>query len=374
MAELGLSQPERQIGLTAHDFVQAFAAEQVLITRAERVDGTPTVASRWLMRLDNSLSGAGIGGGLPQNHSYLDWFDALDRPDQVTPVKPPEPRPPVEARPRQLSVTAIETWIRDPYAVFARRILRLQPLDPLDADPGAADRGTLIHKILETFMRTYPDSLPPDAGRELMNIGEIYFRQHITRPGVQAFWWPRFLRIADWFVAFETARRNSGISSVLIERKGDMVLDVGSSSFHLTAQADRIDRLADGSLAVMDYKTGQPPTAPQVESWLVPQLSLEAAMAKAGAFPGLPSAPVSELVYLRLSGGRIAGEEKRLKLDVDDVAKTAVERLRGYIAAFDKPDMPYRSRPRPMFKSRFGDYDHLARVREWSSIDGEDGS
>lgn len=374
MAGLGLAQPERQIGLTAHDFVQAISAPNVLLTRAQRVDGTPMVASRWLLRLDNHLRGAGLSGGLPQNDRYLDWFDALDRPDQVTPIAPPAPRPPVEARPKGLSVTAIETWIRDPYSIYANQILRLRPLDPLDANPGAADRGTLIHKILESFMKSYPLELPDNAEQSLIEIGAKEFKKHISRPGVQAFWWPRFLRIANWFIGFEIKRRGDGIQAVLIEQSGVMKIEAGSVEFELRARADRMDRMPDGSLAVIDYKTGQPPTAPQVESWLVPQLSLEAAMAAAGVFPGLDAAPVNELIYLRLSGGRVAGEVKRLKLDVDDVATKAVARLRGYVASFNKIETPYRSRPRPMYKSRFGDYDHLARVREWTSADGDDGS
>ncbi len=372
MAQLGLPQPERQIGLTAHDFVQAISAPHVLMTRAERVDGSPTVPSRWLMRLDNTLMGAGFEQGLPRDQTYLGWFEALDRPDAVTPISPPAPRPPVEARPKGLSVTRIETWIRDPYSIYADQILRLRPLDPLDADPGAADRGTLIHGILEQFMQTYPDDLPDDAKARLITIGDQYFHSHMTRPGVRAFWWPRFLRIADWFTAFERDRRQSGIHATLIEKTGNMTISVGALDFNLRAQADRMDRLPGGSLAILDYKTGQAPTAPQVETGLVPQLSLEAAMAMAGCFPGLDKTPVSELVYLRLTGGRVAGEVKRLKLDVDEVAAKAVAGLRRRIAAFNKLETPYRSRPRPMFKSRFGTYDHLARVREWSSADGDD--
>lgn len=374
MAGLGLAQPERQIGLTAHDFVQAFAAPDVLMTRAQRVDGTPMVASRWLLRLDNCLRGSGVAGGLTQNRRYLDWFSALDRPDQVTPIAPPAPRPPVDARPKGLSVTAIETWIRDPYSIYANQILGLRPLDLLDANPGAADRGTLIHRILETFMNQYRQELPDDAERCLIEIGAAEFQKHMSRPGVQAFWWPRFLRIASWFIEFEEKRRSDAIHAVLIEELGFMKVDAGSATFELRAKADRIDRLPDGGLAIIDYKTGQPPTAPQVESWLVPQLSLEAAMAFAGVFPSLDAAPVRELIYLRLSGGRVAGEVKRLKLDVDDVAEKAIARLRSYVTSFNKPETPYRSRPRPMFKSRFGDYDHLARVREWSSAEGDDSS
>ncbi len=373
MAQLGLAQPERQIGLTAHDFVQAFAAPDILLTRAERVDGTPTVPSRWLMRLDNTLKGAGFTDGLPQDPTYLNWFDGLDRPAQVSPCPPPAPRPPVATRPKGLSVTRIETWIRDPYTIFAEQILRLRVLDPLDANPGAADRGNLIHKILETFMLEFPDTLPADAEAQLIAIGGQEFKRHLSRPGVGAFWWPRFLRIAHWFIDFESQRRTMGIQSPLIEKTGTMEITVGATHFTLRAKADRIDRLTDGSLAIIDYKTGQAPTAPQVETGLVPQLSLEAAMAMAGVFPDLGPAPVSELLYLRLSGGRIPGEVKRLKLNVDAVAKSALKGLRRYIATYDKPQTPYRSRPRPMFKSRFGTYDHLARVREWSSAESEDG-
>lgn len=372
MAQLGLPQPERQIGLTAHDFVQAISAPNVLMTRAERVDGTPTVPSRWLMRLDNTLMGAGFSEGLPKDQTYMSWFEALDRPDAVTPIQPPAPKPPVDARPKGLSVTRIETWIRDPYSIFADQILRLRPLDPLDADPGAADRGTLIHGILEQFMLTYPNDLPVDAEDRLITIGDQYFHAHMSRPGVRAFWWPRFLRIAHWFVTFERDRRNNGIHATLIEKTGNMTISVGAVDFNLRAKADRMDRLSDGSLAIIDYKTGQAPTAPQVETGLVPQLSLEAAMAMAGSFPDLDKTPVSELVYLRLTGGRVAGEIKRLKLDVDEVTAKAMAGLRRRIAAFNKLETPYRSRPRPMFKSRFGTYDHLARVREWSSSDGED--
>lgn len=374
MDGLGLSQPERQIGLTAHDFVQAFSAPHVLLTRAERVDGTPMVPSRWLMRLSNTLLGAKLENGLPKDTTYLTWFEALDRPDAVRPASPPAPKPPVKARPRKLSVTAIETWMRDPYSIYARYVLGLKPLDPLDADPGAADRGTLIHQILETFMNRYRVELPDDAEDRLIEMGADEFQKHLSRPGVQAFWWPRFLRIASWFIAFERHRRERGIETVLVEKSGSLSFKVGDISFELTAKADRMDRLPDGSLAILDYKTGQPPSAKQVETWLVPQLSLEAAMAMEGVFPDLEAAPVRDLVYVRLSGGRVAGEVRTLKLDAEDVARKSIARLKSYVNSFNNPDMPYRSRPRPMFKSRFGDYDHLARVREWSSADGEDGA
>ena len=372
MAQVGLPQPERHVGLTAHDFVQAFATPNVLMTRSERVDGSPTVASRWLMRLENTLKGAGFDHGIPKDGKYLNWFEALDHPKEVKSIQPPAPKPPVAARPNGLSVTRIETWIRDPYSIFAEQILRLKALDPLDQDPGASDRGTLIHGILEEFMNANPSDLPDDAEGRLVHIGDSHFKKHMSRPGVRAFWWPRFLRIAHWFISYERKRRSAGISVELIEKTGNMTVTVGAIEFNLRAKADRMDRMLDGSLSIIDYKTGQPPTAPQVVSGLVPQLSLEAAMVMAGMFPDLASTTVNDLTYLRLSGGRVPGEVKRLKLDVHGVAESALVGLRKLIGIYSNPNTPYRSRPRPMFKSRFGNYDHLARVREWSSSDGGD--
>jgi len=372
MKRFGLPLPERRIGLTAHDFTQAAGAPEVLLTRSERVDGAPSVPSRWLLKLDSRIEAADLGERLPARPELLAWAHALDRPENVTPVAPPRPTPPVDARPRRLSVTRIETWVRDPYAIYAERILRLRPLDPVDADPGAAERGILIHRALERFVEDYPDALPDDPAAALIDIGRQVFEDHLVRPGVRAFWWPRFLRIAEWFAAFERSRRESGMHPLATETAGELAIATGGDPFVLTAKADRIDGAADGRLAIVDYKTGVAPTAPQVETGLVPQLSLEAAMALDGAFAGIETDTIGDLVYLRLSGGRIPGEERVLKLDAMDVAAKALDGLKRRIAAFDNPKTPYLSRPRPMFEGRFGDYDHLARVREWRTAEGDD--
>jgi len=376
MAALGLALPERRIGLTAHDFVQGFLAPEVLLTRSERIDGTPAVASRWLLRLDNCLGALGRPSGLPRRRDLLDWFEALDQPDNrtPTPIAAPAPRPPVEARPNQLSVTRIETWIRDPYAIYAERILGLRPLDPLDADPGAAERGNLVHKTLEKFINSQPEgALAEDAEEQLIGIGREVFDDVLVRPGIRAFWWPRFLRVAHWFIEFENARRVDGTQPLISEADGRMEFSAAGKTFTLTAKADRIDSRPDGSLAILDYKTGAPPTGKQVESGLTPQLTLEAAMAGAGGFGEVTPAPVGELAYIKLSGGRTPGEFKRLKLDINEATDDAMSGLRRLITSFQNPATPYRSRPRPQFKSRFGTYDHLARVREWASADGEEG-
>jgi len=372
MADFGLPSPERRIGLTAHDFVQGFAAPEIMLTRAKRIEGAPTVPCRWLRRLDNLIERLG-GGDLraAATTPWLDWANALDTPRMPRPVQPPRPMPPVETRPDKLSVTAIETLIRDPYSIYAGRILKLRPLDRLDADPGAADRGTIIHDTLDLFLSDLPGGLPDNAEARLIELGRQVFASHLARPGVRAFWWPRFVRIANWFVANERRRRAAGFETVATEAGGEMLIGGGHRPFTLTARADRIDRRADVGLEIIDYKTGQPPSDKQVATGLAPQLPLEAAIAFDGCFEGVTAERVAQLTYMRLSGGRQPGQERTIKLDVEETVKNTMVGLRRLLVKFDAPSMPYLSRPRPMFEGRFGDFDHLARVKEWRNRQGQ---
>jgi ATP-dependent helicase/nuclease subunit B len=267
-----------------------------------------------------------------------------------------------------MSVTQVETWIRDPYGVYARRILRLRALDPIAADPGAADYGNAVHHALEQFAATYPAQIP--TGREaeaaLLAFGREAFGELLTRPGVRAFWWPRFQRIAAWFLAQEAERRPA-ILPLVTEAKGSLDLPGPAGSFTLTAIADRIDRLADGAINIIDYKTGVVPTETELKQGRSPQLPLEAAIASAGGFPGVPGGGAATLSYWRISGGREAGKIKDIKADGNALAQAAQEGLQALIAEFDDPATAYLARPRPAIAPRFSDYDHLARIKEWSA-------
>jgi ATP-dependent helicase/nuclease subunit B len=190
---------------------------------------------------------------------------------------------------------------------------------------------------------------------------------------MRAFWWPRFERIADWLAERERTRRADG-RRVLAEQQGEMPVDGRDAGLTLTAKADRIEVLPDGGLAVIDYKTGTPPTEKQVTQGFAPQLPLEAAIAAHGGFGQVPAAGARELAYWRLTGGRAAGQELALKkTDPDDLAAAALDGLTALIDKFADPAQPYHARPRPGFAPRYTDYDHLARVQEWSAgIAGED--
>jgi len=373
--DFGLPLPERRIGLTAHDFSQAFCARRVVLTRAARVEGTPTVPSRWLLRLDAVLRRLGLaaeenGHALAQvSGSWLGWHHQLDRPTRFAPVLRPEPRPPVAARPRQLSVTQIETWLRDPYAIYARHVLHLRALDPLDADPGAAERGISIHEALERFVREHPAGLPDDALDRLQAIGRESFRAIRDRPGVWAFWWPRFERIAAWFVATQRERR-AEVRDSIVEATGAIELAAPAGPFTLSARADRIDRRTNGAIEIIDYKTGAVPSRTEVESGRAPQLPLEAAIAARQGFKGIPRDAPMRLAYWRLTGGDPAGQIRLVSEDAAAAANVAMEGLLRLITAFDDEDTPYAAVPRRDLAPRYSDYDHLARIREWSAADG----
>jgi ATP-dependent helicase/nuclease subunit B len=326
------------------------------------------VPSRWLLRLDGVLGGA-AHGLLERGAKWRAWAERLDAPDgPPAPVGPPLPKPPVEARPRQLSVTQVEMWMRDPYAVYARHVLRLRPLDPIDADPGAADRGIIVHQALERFLKETQAALPANAHARLLQIGEEVFGAALKQPGVWAFWWPRFRRVAAWIVEQE-ARWRTLATPLAAECKGKLHFTGPAGPFLLTATADRIDRLPDG-LAIIDYKTGRVPSQLEIAAGYAPQLPLEAAIAMQGGF-GAPAAAPAALLFWQVTGGREPGRVITAGEDPLQLAIAAKAGLARLIAAFDRAETPYPARPRPEFAPAFSDYLHLARVAEWSSGSAE---
>lgn len=370
----GLPAPEKELAQTAHDFVQAASRNEVFITRARKVDGTPTVPARWLLRMETVLQAVGIDWDHATAAQYLQWLHALDDAKVARPVARPAPTPPVSARPRKLSVTQIETWMRDPYQIYARNVLGLSPLDPIDDDPGGSERGVFIHKALETFVRNHMDDIPDDAVARLLAYGRAALDEQAIPPEVEAFWWPRFEKIAHAFVAVERAWRANGGKPHSLEKRGELHFD----DFTLVSKADRIDRMDDGSYAIIDYKTGTLPKPAEVIDGLSPQLPLEGLMLRHGAFPDLPAGPTSIMAYWRTAGsGKKPIEQKQIndsgqvKVAAADLIDQAAAGLRNLINVYDDAATPYISHPRPDAKPKGADYDHLARVKEWG-VSGDD--
>jgi ATP-dependent helicase/nuclease subunit B len=368
---LGLDLPERRIGLSAHDFAQLLGARDVILTHAAKIAGAPTVPSRFLQRLA-AVAGERWQETRVRGDAYLAWARELDRPEKVAPEPQPAPKPPAAVRPKRLSVTDIENWLRDPYTIYAKYILRLAPLDPVDMSPGAAERGTMIHAAIGEFTQNFADALPPDPAHEIVERGRPHFATLEDFPEARAFWWPRFLRIARWFADWERQRR-PGITALAAEIRGEIPLANGV--FTLRGIADRIERHADGRYVILDYKTGAARTEKQVRTGLAPQLTLEAAILRRGGFADIPAgSSVAQIGYVLLKGGARPGEPKLIDFiegTPDSQADRALGKLEGLAARFADESEPYRSLVHPLWTTHYGDYDHLARVKEWSATGGE---
>ncbi len=364
---LGLPPPERRIGLSAHDFAQAACAPEVVLLNADRRGGAPALASRWLWRLRTLIEGAKTK--LPVREDVLAWARALDAPLVDPPVSlktatRPAPTPPFPARPRKLAVTDIEQWVRDPYGLYAKKILRLRRMDRPDEPVEALARGSAVHKAFELFAKAHPGELPLDGNDRFVEflVGALISagmpRSRMARERTLA------ARMALWAMEFERRRRPG--AELLVETTGVHHFETQGGLFTLTARADRIEA-RDGRADILDFKTGLPPSARMVRVGFAPQLTLTGAILAAGGFAELGPRPAGDLTYVRVSGGRTPG----LEITPDpgaaiDLVEAAIAGLRRRVEAYDDPATPYTSWVAPQFIGRQGgDYDHLARLWEW---------
>jgi ATP-dependent helicase/nuclease subunit B len=372
-ARLGLPSPERRVGVAAHDFAQAACAGEVVLVTSERRGGQPAVPSRWLWRLQTLARGAGLA--LPERDDAVRWARQLDAPLADPPAAlrtalRPAPRPPVAARPTRLSVTEVEKLVRDPYAIYVRRILELSPEPRPDERIEARARGVAIHSAFEALAREWPTLDPADVGARFAGLYMEALRREAAPEALLAREAVLATRAGAWVAATEAARR-AAAREVRVEQRGEMEVD----GLLLTCRADRLE-IADGAVHVLDFKTGRAPTRKEVETDFAPQLTLTAALLARGGFAEIGPATPGELVYLRVSGRDPAGavEVRASAAESAAMADGALAGLQALLARYREADYPYRSRIAPRFLTEhMSDTDHLARVREWSAADeGED--
>lgn len=373
---IDLEPPERRVGLAAHDFQMAMGAGKVVLTRAARSGDAPAAPSRWLQRILTFVGDEHTGTMRRRGDELLSWARALDTGERLDFAPRPKPTPPVEFRPKHFSVTEIETLRRDPYAVYARRILGLYPLDPVIRDPGAAERGTLFHAILHRFSTTTADPRASDALSLLLDAGRACFAEAALPEDVEAVWWPRFEKLAANIIVWERERA-AAVSGRFAEAHAERT-QVGGSGVTLSGYADRIDLLAGGMADILDYKTGSSPSKAQAHTLLSPQLALEAALLRRGAFRELGTREPSQLAFVRLrANGEVVEESilehNRKPRSASDLAEDAWARLEKLLEHYADPAAGYLSRALPFREGEADDdYDHLARVLEWSA--GGDGA
>jgi ATP-dependent helicase/nuclease subunit B len=375
---LGLPQPERRIGQSAHDFCMAFGAPEIVLSRSLAVEGTPTVASRFLRRFEAFVGVEAVKQLRARGNRLLAFAAALDASPPVPPAPRPAPKPPAELQPTSLSVTEVATLYRDPYAIYARRVLGLDPLEPMGGGIDARDRGEIVHAVLARFIAENPGAMPTDPLAIITRLGEEAFAPFLHDESVAAFWWPRFLVAAAWFVGWERERRaaHPGLATAT-EVSGRLALTLrDGTGFTLHAKADRIDRLGaaeDARLAVLDYKTGSAPSREEVAIGLEPQLTLQAAMARQGAFKGIAGGSVAEIGYLTMGSDPDDQMRDIAKPPdtIDGVATGHLERLIDFLSRLRARREPFVSRRMPRKQDDSGPYDHLARLRERLAGDGD---
>ncbi|WP_374828925.1 double-strand break repair protein AddB [Paenochrobactrum pullorum] len=382
-AAIALEPPERRTGLAAHDFQMALGMDHVVLSRADRTDNAPTVPSRWLQRLQTVLGNEVTDTMRQRGGRFLHWAREIDRSADIPFVKRPEPKPPVSARPTHFSVTDIETLRRDPYAIYARKILKLNPLDPLIRDPGPAERGTLFHDIIGHFTQSGFDVMAEDSHQNLIEIGRQFFAEADLPIEIEAVWWPRFEALVPEFLNWERERNyNLKIRHAEIASKKR---EIGSLGITLSGRADRVDVMQDGTTEIIDFKTGSTPSLKQAHILLSPQLALEAALQARGAFEEVGAIPASDLLYVRLKASGAVVPESILKISrpepsqksAPEIGEEAWRRLEELLSDYKTENKGYLSRALPFRETDLtGDYDHLARVLEWSAggADGGEGA
>ncbi len=366
--DAGLLLPERRIGLSAHDFQQAIGAPEVWITRSVRSDEAETVPSRWVNRLTNLLGGLSQQGGpnalsemRARGAIWLGYVRALETVPEVPAAKRPSPIPPPEARPRQLSVTEIKRLIRDPYAIYAKHVLRLKPLDPLMRTPDALLRGIVVHEILETLIKEHRDQDTPITRERIAEISETVLAQNVPWATARALWQARLDRVADHIVKGEELRQTRGEPLCFETRARGTIDHLG---FTLTATADRIDRTPTGDLILYDYKTGAPPSKDE-QTYFDKQLLLEAAMATQGGFVDVDPADVADAIYIGL--GTMPKDQPAPLLD--NPPEKVWEEFTTLISHYLEDGKGFTSRRAMRTERDEGNYDQLARFGEWDATD-----
>ncbi len=353
-----LQQPERSIGLTAHDFCEAMRHKTVYLTWSKREGSAPLVPSRWILRLGTLLKDSGLDLKDVATNTYLTLASAIDAAEGFTPHHKPRPKPPVADRPRRYSVTRIETLNRDPYAIYAGQMLEFEPLAPLSATPSAQLRGIVFHDALRIWNSQGEGSL---ASLEI--AGRTAFGDLMDDVDIASFWWPQFRRLAKWLVDQDAVLSQSVIGKA-VETPGRITFLVGGETFTLTGRADRIDLLQSGEVCIIDYKTGQLPGIEEVNVGFNPQLPLEAAMVAQGGFGDLGRRRSQSAKYVRLSGSRPPGEIREVKniMDLAEVHLVGMKEKLAYFLEFETAFVPRSKLKKDTIGSQF---DHLSRYLEW---------
>jgi ATP-dependent helicase/nuclease subunit B len=358
--QLGLPGLERRIGLSAHDLVSALGANRIIMTRAKRDERSPTIASRFWLRLET------LAGGFAAPKIRYDLMARVLDEAKGQRAERPAPNPAVEDRPNKINVTAVDGLKADPFAFYAKTILRLSSLEAPGEAPDAKWRGTFLHAVLERWGK----EAHFETG-SLLPLLQQAFDESGLHPLVKAMWQPRFEDSAAWFEAQVDAARAEGRVPIFCEEKGTATI----AEIKVTGKPDRIDRLADQSLAIVDYKTGAPPSDLQVKEGYALQLGLLGALAERGAFAGVEGKAQTFEYWSQQRNGAQFGSIKsptsgkgKNKSDAERFVADMVAQFTMAAEHWLKNCNPFEAKCRPDLA--YSEFDQLMRYEEWQGRDG----
>ena len=373
-AAIGLMTSDAEIGQAAHDFYTLAMHPNLMLTRAEKEQGSPTIPSRWWLRLEACMQpDASAYDHLMQDAAQAkawaqEWLTGDE--EKVT-IDAPAPSPNVAARPMKLSATGLETLIRNPYGYYANKILRLRALEDIARPLSAADFGNKVHDAMERYYAGNSNGIKDEeaALASLLNIGEEIFSDVMSQPSVALFWWPRYEHIARWFVEREQEQYRALRSQVIPESTLSHVYDIADAKqITLTSKVDRIEKYPNGAVAIVDYKTGEKPNIKEVTAGIACQLPL-------GGLLWLSNAPTDEvmLYYWSLKGGEgkdainNALGKKATSESTSDTMDDIEALLRDFLKDYVSESAHFLVSPMPELAPAYDDYRHLSRVQEWNS-------
>lgn len=371
----GLPDNAQKTGLAAHDFVQGFCNKRVIMTRSEKMNGSPTVMSPWLMRLNTVLQAQGRNLSDLSIGSYRTWVRLLDKAEDVMPFQRPAPIPPFSARLRRVSVTKFETWIQNPYALYMYYILKIRASEAIRTEFGAAQFGSVLHDALDVFVKQYPITLPEQGEDLFLKIVDDVLQTYMSEQDIPAYWRPRFEIIARWFIQHEEGWRVRAKFKAA-EVVGEMALDVNGHDFVISGRADRVDLMHGengAGYALIDYKSAGAFKEKKLKNGELPQLPLEAMMLEKGAFEGLGAGHTHYIGYWKLSGGKMGGEVVSIEGKLDETVAKVKEAVIALIEMFWREDLPFYAVPDLTNAPRYNDYEHVSRLKEWAALDDESG-
>ena len=371
-SQFGMNGSEIKLGLSAHDFVSFCFAREVMITRAAKVEGTPTMPSMWLMRLEVVLKKLGLKEQVYNGESLVNAAREYFTPksEGMHGIAPPVANPPLGTRPHSIYATQFETLMRNPYLYYVRHLLKLRPLDTIDSEADAADLGSLIHAVIDSYTKQANIKPPASVGEGevlFLQLAAEAFSRFEARPSIHTLWWPRIEAIAHWFVAYDTETRSTG-RSIHSEILGEAEIKTeAGKTVELKAKADRLEIGKDGNVTLIDFKTGGLPTRADIQQGFSPQLLLEGLiLAHAGFGTAVHGVP-AEMIYYRLGNAFTSGDSVKAESGVANIQPEIVKILSAYL---DEAH-PYYARPFKDKSKNIKELDYIQRLDEWISPKSE---